>query len=58
MEFAESWNPLMKSKMKATTTIARTKVTVSMPSYACLMEMLSSTLATSSAWSTQRSRLS
>src|SRR3954468_16151940 len=28
MEFAESWNPLMKSKMNATSTIAITKLAV------------------------------
>jgi len=61
MEFAESLKPLMKSKTNAIATIARTKATVPFterPDQPCLIAMLSSTLATSSAWSTQRSRLS
>jgi hypothetical protein len=56
IEFAESWKPLMKSKMNATTTMA-TMYEVKVAQL-FLMEMLSSVFATSSHWSRVSSSLS
>ncbi len=55
MEFAESWKPLMKSKMNA---VSDDDEDVGDHGQLFLMEMLSSTFATSSHWSSASSSLS